>query len=323
MGFVVLTHAQVEALLPMNECIDVMSDALAALARGDVHNPLRFVTRSPDGGSFMGLMPAHRAGAEPAWALKAICVFPQNPRRGLDAHQGAVVLFDGQTGEIRAVMNASAVTAIRTAAVSAVATRQLAREDARELAILGAGAQARWHVEAMRAVRRFDGVRISSRTLEHAEELARRTGAEAVATAEDAVRGADVVVTATSSPSPVLQRDWLKPGAHVNAVGASIPTARELDTRTIADAALFVDRRESATNEAGDYLIPLAEGAIAGPEHIRAEIGELLLGVGEGRRSEEELTVFKSLGLAVEDLAAAERVLLRAEETGAGTRVDF
>ena len=323
MGFVVLTHAQVEALLPMNECTDVMSDALAAIARGDVHNPLRFVTRSPDGGSFMGLMPAHRAGAEPAWALKAICVFPENPRRGLDAHQGAVVLFDGQTGEIRAVMNASAVTAIRTAAVSAVATRLLAREDARELAILGAGVQARWHVEAMRAVRRFDGVRISSRTLQRAEELARRTGAEAVATAEDAVRGADVVVTATSSPSPVLQRDWLKPGAHVNAVGASIPTARELDTRTIADAALFVDRRESATNEAGDYLIPLAEGAIAGPEHIRAEIGELLLGVGEGRRSEEELTVFKSLGLAVEDLAAAEHVLLRAEETGAGTRVDF
>jgi ornithine cyclodeaminase len=323
MGFVVLTHAQVEALLPMNECIDVMSDALAALARGEVQNPLRFVTRSLDGGSFMGLMPAHRAGAEPVWALKAICVLPDNPRRGLDAHQGAVVLFDGQTGEIRAVMNASAVTAIRTAAVSAVATRLLAREDARELAILGAGVQARWHLEAMRAVRRFDRVRISSRTLARAEALAREAGAEAVASAEDAVRGADVVVTATSSPAPVLQRGWLKAGAHVNAVGASIRTARELDTRTVADAALFVDRRESTVNEAGDYLIPLAEGAIPGVEHIRAEIGELVLGAREGRRSDDELTVFKSLGLAVEDLAAAEHVLLRAEESGAGTRVGF
>jgi ornithine cyclodeaminase/alanine dehydrogenase-like protein (mu-crystallin family) len=319
----ILRQEEVERLLPMDECIGAMEGALAALARGEVENPLRFVTRSSDGGSFMGLMPAHRAGGQAAWSLKAICVFPDNPLRGLDAHQGAVVLFDGETGEIRALMNASAITAIRTAAVSAVATRLLAREDARELAILGAGVQARSHVEAMRAVRSWDRIRVASRTPEHAARLADEVAAEAAGSAEEAVRGADVIVTATNSPEPVLRRGWLKHGAHVNAVGSSIPSTRELDTETIAECALFVDRRKSTVNEAGDYLMPLREGAIAGPEHIRAEIGELLIGAAEGRRSPDELTVFKSLGLAVEDLAAAEHVLRRAESEGAGTRVDF
>ena len=323
MGFLVLSQQEVERLLPMEECIEAMVEALAALARGEVQNPLRFVTRSSDGGSFMGLMPAHRAGASPAWSLKAICVFPDNPKRGLDAHQGAVVLFDGGTGEIRAVVNAPAITAIRTAAVSAVATRLLAREDARELAVLGAGVQARSHLEAMRAVRSFERVRIHSRSADHARALAEEAGGEAVGSAEEAVRGADVVVTATNSREPVLRREWLGRGAHVNAVGSSIPSARELDTQTVVDCALFVDRRESTVNEAGDYLMPLQEGAIAGPEHIRAEIGELLVGAGEGRRSPDEVTVFKSLGLAVEDLAAAEHALRRAEAEGAGTRIDF
>ena len=153
-------------------------------------------------------------------------------------------------------------------------------------------------------------------------ELAAQTGAEALDSAEDAVRAADVVVTATNSRDPVLQRDWLKPGAHVNAVGSSIPTTRELDTQTMADAALFVDRRESTVNEAGDFLFPQREGAI-GPDHIRAEIGELLIGSGEGRRSDDELTVFKSLGLAVEDLAAAEHVLRRAEAENVGVVVSL
>jgi ornithine cyclodeaminase/alanine dehydrogenase-like protein (mu-crystallin family) len=323
MAFLVLSQQEVERLLPMEECIEAMTEALGALGRGEMHNPLRFVTRAPDGSSFMGLMPAHRAGEASAWSLKAICVFPDNPARGLDAHQGAVVLFSGETGEIRAILNASAITAIRTAAVSAVATRLLAREDARELAILGAGVQARSHLDAMRAVRSFERVRIHSRTPEHARALADEAGAEATETAEEAIRGADVVVTATNAPEPVLRVDWLKPGAHVNAVGSSIPTTRELDTATMASCALFVDRRESTVNEAGDYLMPLREGALPGPEHIRAEIGELLVGAGEGRRSDDELTVFKSLGLAVEDLAAAEHVVRRAEAEGVGTRVDF
>jgi ornithine cyclodeaminase/alanine dehydrogenase-like protein (mu-crystallin family) len=322
----VLGETDVARLLPMDACVEAMAEALAALARGDMEQPLRFVVRPAEAAGLMGLMPAYRARPEPAYGLKAVCVFPGNPARGLDAHQGAVLLFDGETGELRAALNASAITAIRTAAVSAVATRLLAREDAGELAIIGAGVQARSHLEAMAVVRPFARARVWSRTPAHAEALAAEGGAqfpvEAAASAEDAVRGADVVCTTTSAPEPVLRRAWLADGAHVNAVGSSIPTTRELDTETMAAAALFVDRRESTVNEAGDFLFPQREGAI-GPEHIRAELGELLTGAAEGRTSPDELTVFKSLGLAVEDLAAAEHLYRRARETGVGTEVDL
>jgi len=266
----------------------------------------------------MGLMPAHRGGEEPAFGLKVVCIFPGNPARGLDAHQGAVVLFDGETGEVRAIVNASAITAIRTAAISAAATRALAREDARTLAILGAGVQAKSHLEALRTLHDWERILVWSRTREHAEQL----GVEVADTAEEALRDADVVCTTTTAREPVVRRPWLKEGAHVNAVGSSIPTTRELDTATMADAALFVDRRESTLNEAGDYLFPAGEGAI-GPEHIRAELGEVLAGSAEGRRSPDELTVFKSLGLAVEDLACAQFLLRRAREVGRGTEVEF
>ena len=312
----ILDEHDVRQLLPMSECIDVMAEALAALARGEVHNPLRFVVRPPGAASLMGLMPAHRGGATPLYALKAVAIFPGNSVRGLDSDQGFVALFDGETGATRALLNAGALTAVRTAAVSGVATRLLAREDARTLAILGAGIQARSHLDAMRAVRDFDRVVVWSRTPGRIE------GVEEAGSAEEAVRDADVVVTATSAAEPILERAWLKQGVHINAVGSSIPTTRELDTATMRDAALFVDRRESTITEAGDFLFPQREGAI-GPEHIRAEIGELLIGAGEGRRSDDELTVFKSLGLAVEDLAAAEHVLRRAEEENVGSVVSL
>jgi ornithine cyclodeaminase len=319
----VLTYEEVKRLLPMEACIDVMAEALESLARGEMFQPLRTVARPPEGPGFMGLMPAYRGGGQAVFALKAINVVPDNPaKRGLDAHQGGVLLSDGETGELRALLNASAITEIRTAAVSGVAARLLAREDSSELAILGAGVQARSHVEAMRAVRSLDRILLNSPTPGHAEELARDVGGEAVGTAEEAVSGADVIVTATTSRDPVVRREWLKAGVHINAVGSGIPTARELDTATVADAALFVDRRESTLNEAGDYLIPAAEGAI-GPEHIRAELGEVLVGAAPGRTSPDELTVFKSLGIAVEDLAAAQYVLRRAEQEGIGTEVRF
>jgi ornithine cyclodeaminase/alanine dehydrogenase-like protein (mu-crystallin family) len=320
MGVLVLSEADVRGLLPMEECIDLMAEALAALERGEMSMPLRSVFRPPEAGSLMGLMPAHRT--EAAYGLKAICVFPENPQRGLDAHQGAVLLFDGETGELRAAINASAITEIRTAAVSGVATRLLARENVRGLAILGAGVQARAHAAAMAAVGEFDSVRVWSRTPEHARSLASEIDGEAVSTAEEALAGADVVCTTTTAREPVVRREWLAPGAHVNAVGSSIPTTRELDTATMAAAALFVDRRESTLNESGDYLLAAAEGAI-GPAHIRAELGELLTGKAEGRTSGDELTVFKSLGLAVEDLAAAEHLYGRAREEGAGTEVEL
>ena len=322
----VLAHEDVKRLLPMGECIELMAEALADLARGLSWQPLRFVVRPPEDQSLMGLMPAHRSSPEPAYGLKAVCIFPGNPARGLDAHQGGVLLFDGGTGELRALIDGSAVTSIRTAAVSAVATRALARPDSRVLAILGSGVQAQAHSEAMARVLPFDEARVWSRTAEHAQAFADDAGApfpiEAVDSAEAAVRGADVVVTVTSAREPIVERRWLEPGAHVNAVGSSIPTARELDAATIADAALFVDRRESTVNESGEYLRAVEEKGI-GPDHIRAELGEVLVGSHEGRRSDDELTVFVSLGLAVEDIAAAEYLYQRGRNEGAGAAVPF
>ena len=315
----VIDEHDVRRLLPMRECIDVMADALASLSRGEVHNPLRFVVRPPGEPSLLGLMPAHRGGERRAWGLKAVAIFPSNAELGLDLHQGFVALFDGETGATRAILNAGGITAVRTASVSGIATRHLARDDVRTLAILGTGIQARAHLEAMRAVRDFERVVVWGRTPGRFADL---DDVEEVADAETAVRAADVLVTATSAAGPIVRRAWLKPGVHVNAVGSSIPTTRELDTETMAAAALFVDRRESTVHEAGDFLFPQREGAI-GPEHIRAEIGELVLGTAVGRRSPDEITVFKSLGLAVEDLAAAEYVLKRAEEENAGTVVSL
>ena len=322
MAVLVLNQQEVEELLDMEGCIEAMAGALAALASGEVDQPLRSVFSPPGDSTLIGLMPAHRAGDRPLYSLKTVCVFPDNPKRGLDAHQGTVTLFDGETGEVRALLNASAVTAIRTAAVSGVATRLLARPDAATLGILGAGVQARSHVDAMRAVRDFERVVVYSPTPGHAQALADEVGAEVGASAEAAMRGADVVVTVTNATEPVLERAWLEPGTHVNAVGGRPPRMVELDSATIADSGFYVDRRESTENEAGDYLRAREEGAI-GPDHIRAEIGEVLVGAGPGRRDDQEITVFRSMGLAVEDLAAAEYVLGRARETGAGTTVEF
>jgi ornithine cyclodeaminase len=315
----VLAEHDVRRLLPVAECIEPMAEALAALARDELYNPLRSVVLPPGAEAFMGLMPAYRSAPDAVYSLKAVCISPGNPARGLDSHQGFVALFDGVTGEPRAFVNASAITAIRTAAVSAVATRLLARPGSRTLAILGAGVQARSHLDAMRAVLPFEHVRVWSRTPAKAAEL---DGVDVAATAEEALAGADVVVTATTSREPVVRREWLADGAHVNAVGSSIKSTRELDSATMGAAALYVDRRESTVNESGDYLFALADGAV-GPDSIRGEIGELLNGAVEGRRDDSELTVFKSLGLAVEDLAAAEHVLRRAEAEGAGTEVEF
>ena len=306
----------------MESCVDAMGGVLAALARGELYQPLRFFGRPPQADNLIGLMPAYRGGAKSAWALKEIVVTPANPRRGLDAHQGAVLLHDGTTGQLVAALNASPVTAIRTAAVSAVATRALAQADAARVAILGAGVQARAHVDAMRVVLDDPEIRIWARREEAAEELAAEVGAIASPSPDSALFGAEVVCTTTSAREPVLEHRWLAPGAHVNAVGSSIPNARELDTETVRKSSFFVDRRESVLNETGDYLIPAGEGVI-GPEHIKAELGEVLAGLAPGRSDEDEFTVFKSLGIAVEDLAAAELVVARARERGLGAEAAF
>jgi ornithine cyclodeaminase len=319
----ILSEHEVVELLDMPGCMAAMEQALVSLARGEFHLPLRPKVMPPGESHFLGLMPTFRGGGRPLYALKTVAIFPDNPSRGLDPHQGTVTLYDGETGQVLAVINASPITAIRTAAVSGLATRALAREDARVLAIVGAGHQARPHIAAMLEARPFEEIRISARTRESAERLASEwPDARAVESNADAVRDADVICTVTQSAEPVLEAQWLSPGAHINAVGACLPHTRELDSETVARASFFTDRRESCENEAGDYIIPLKEGAIA-DGHIKAELGEVLAGTAPGRTSPEEITVFESLGLAVEDLAAAEYLMRRAAETGKGTTVEF
>ena len=225
-------------------------------------------------------------------------MFPGNPAKGLDSHQGGVLLFSAETGELLAMMNASAITAIRTAAVSGVATDLLARADACNLAMIGSGVQARSHLAAMSEVRSIKRCRIASRHIEHAQKFAEEMGKtshfplEPVETVAEALEGADLIVTATTAVEPIVKREWISAGAHLNLVGSSIPKAREVDSETMAAASLFVDRRESTINEAGDYLFAAREGAI-GPDHIRAEIGEVLNGEKPGRTSAEEITLFQ------------------------------
>lgn len=328
MKILILNHAEVETLLSVEACLSVMTDALTALAIGQAYQPLRSVIRPPDAAGFMGLMPAYMSVKQAGYGLKATCVFPENPAKGKDAHQGAVMLFSTKTGELLAVVNASTITAIRTAAVSGVATRLLAREDASELAIIGSGVQACSHLEAMVCVRPIKRVRVASLTLELAQDYATKMTSiysfpiEPVESAEDAVRGSDIVVTVTTAVTPILKRDWLSPGTHINAVGSSFHNAREIDAATMADSTLFVDRRESTLKEAGDYLLAVQEG-VFGPDHIQAELGEVLIGAKPGRTSFEEITLFESLGLGVEDLAATEYLYRKAMEKNVGTWVDF
>ncbi len=322
MSVLVLSDAEVRGLLDMESCIDSMADVLAALQRGELSMPLRFIFRPESAATLMGFMPAYRGGGSPVFSLKEIVIAPGNSARGADPHQGAVMLHDGETGELRALLNASAITEIRTAAVSAVATRLLARPDSRVVAVIGAGVQGRSHIAAMRCVLPGAEVRLWSRGAARAAELAEATGVTLVGTIEEALAGVDVVCTTTSARDPIVSRDLLGPGLHVNAVGSSIASARELDSASVVASSLFVDRRESTVNEAGDYLFAVEEAGI-GPDHIKAELGELLEGIHPGRTSDNELTLFKSLGLAVEDLAAAELVVGRARERGIGTEVEF
>jgi ornithine cyclodeaminase/alanine dehydrogenase-like protein (mu-crystallin family) len=319
---IVLSEHDVRELLDMEACIEAMQEVLASLARGELFNPLRSIARPEGAGTLLGLMPAYRGGATPSYALKEIVIVPTNPSRGLDTHMGGVLLHDGDTGELVAIMNAAPITEIRTAAVSAVATRALARPDAQRVAILGAGAQARGHVHAMRAVLDDPEIRIWARRLEAAEELAGDVDATVSPSVDAALFGAEVVCTTTASVDPIVEKRWLARGAHVNAVGSCFPTTRELDTETVAGSSFFTDRRESCLNEAGDYIIAAADGAI-GPEHIKAELGEVLAGMHPGREHEDELTVFESLGIAVDDLASAELVVRRARERGLGVEVPF
>lgn len=323
----IITQAEVEQLLPMSECVEVMSEALTTLARGDAVLPLRTMVRLPDRPGLLGLMPAY-LGSPRIMGLKVVTVMPGNHGTAYDSHQGAVLIFEVEHGSPVAIIDGTSITAIRTAAVSGVATRALAREDAGDLAILGSGVQAATHLDAMKTVRTLRRVRVWSRDTAHAAAFAARASArhglrvEIAGSARAAVEGADLVCTATSAPHPVLEGAWLAPGVHVNAVGACTRDARELDTAAVAAARLYVDRRESALNEAGDFLIARSEGAF-GDDHIVGELGEVLIGKAPGRRSPDERTLFESLGIAVEDLAAAHHIWRKAEVQDRGISVEL
>jgi alanine dehydrogenase len=281
----------------------------------------------PDGQNLLGLMPSYLGGLQ-SLGVKVIAAFPSNYGTEFDTHQGVVILFDAQHGRLRAIVDGTSITAIRTAAVSGVATRLLARADAGDLALIGAGTQARTHLEAMKTVRSLRRVRVFSLPLDGAYEFAERETKrhglpiEVMPTAAEAVDGADIICTTTTSSQPVVMGEWVAKGAHINAVGAFQPTARELDSQAVLQARFYVDRRESALHEAGEFLIPRAEGLID-DQHIVGELGEILSGKVPGRSSPGEITLFKSLGLAIEDLAAAHHVLQKAADTGLGTWVDL
>jgi ornithine cyclodeaminase len=327
MEVLIVNQEEVPRLLPMAECMEAVAAALAELADGKAMLPLRSILWLPERVGGFGLMPAALL-PERVVGLKAITFFPGNEGTELDTHQGAVLLFESERGRLLAVMDATSITAIRTAAASGVATRLLAREDAGDLAILGSGTQARTHLEAMKIARPLRRVRIASKDLDRAKSFAERESrkhgleVEPVASAREAVAGADIICTVTSSREPVLLGEWISEGAHINAVGSSVPSARELDTAAVVRSRLYVDRRESTLNEAGDFLIPKREGAI-GDDHIVGEIGELLMGRVRGRNSAIEITLFKSLGIAVEDVASARLIYEKAKESGTGRFLDF
>ncbi len=315
----VLSGDDVRRLLPMEVCIEAMDGAFRALADDRAVLPLRQVIRLPQHGGLLGVMPSYLdvPVLGPVTGAKIVSVFPGNHGTELDAHQGSVLLFEADRGRLLCLADASAITAVRTAAASGLATRLLARPDAGDLAILGAGIQAASHLEAMLVVRPIRRVRVWSRTAERAVAFAEAVSArhgldvEAVGSAREAVGGADLVCTVTSSASPVLLGRWLAEGSHVNAVGSSVPSSREVDGEAVARSRVVVDRRESALAEAGDVLGAIEDGAI-GPEHLAGELADVLTGRIPGRRTNEEITMFESLGLAIEDLAAVAAAYVRA-----------
>jgi ornithine cyclodeaminase/alanine dehydrogenase-like protein (mu-crystallin family) len=327
MKVLIVNQSEVYKLLPMGECMEIMAGALKTLGRGDALNPLRRGLMLPDKKGLLAMMPAYMDDIK-SMGLKVISVFPGNEGTEFDSHMGTVLLFETEHGSLSAIIDASSITAIRTAAVSGVATQLLARNDARSLAILGSGVQARTHLEAMLVARKIGRVRVWSRNYKNARLFAsnesERFGVEVepVSYAREAVDGADIICTTTAAPEPIVMGDWLSPGAHVNVVGSSLPFAREVDTRAIVRSRLFVDRLESALNEAGDFLIPKQEGAV-GDDHIRGEIGEILLGQVAGRESAEEITMFKSLGIGVEDIASAYHIYHKALEKSLGTWIEL
>lgn len=315
----VLGAGAIEALMPIERCIDVVAEAMRALSRGAVLAPLRTILplASPNA---IGIMPGAML-EQGLFGVKVLALYPGNGARGLPSHAGMVLLFDARDGAAVAVLESNSLTALRTAAASAVATRALARPGSAVLGLLGAGHQARWHVRAMMQVMALRRLQVWSRNRASAQRLLaglELPAALQVVFAEDArsaVQGADVVCTVTAAREPVLQGDWLEPGQHVNLVGASVASAREADTEVVRRSRFFVDARASAQVQAGEWLLALESGAV-GPDHLVGEIGEVLLGRAAGRLSADDITVYKSLGHTAQDLATADAIVRLARDSG-------
>jgi ornithine cyclodeaminase/alanine dehydrogenase-like protein (mu-crystallin family) len=323
----VLRGAEVRRLLPMAECVELMRTTMIAVSEGRVVLPLRSILAMPGDRGMMGMMPGYLADAE-CFGVKLVSLIPRNKPPQYSSHLGLVMLFEAEHGQPVGLLDAAEITAIRTAAASGLATRLLAREDAGDLAVLGAGEQARSHLEAMLCVRPLRRVRVWARDRDKARLFAETEGAkhgisiESSPDVRQAVAGADIICTTTKSREPILQGDWLNPGVHLNLVGSSIASAAEIDTPAVARARFFVDCRNSTVNEGGEYLRALKAGAIT-PEHILGEIGEVANGTKAGRRSPLDVTVYKSLGIAPQDLASAHYVLAKARAAGIGQVIDF
>ena len=322
----IINRQDVERLLPMAACIDVMADAMRSASSGAVSMPLRLFAPLADDSGSLGLMPGSTLDP-PFFGAKVISLRFDNPAKGLPAVQGYVSLFEHETGRPVALIEGASITAIRTAAASGLATRELAREDARTHGIFGTGVQAVTHIDAIASCRNIDRTvvwgRDAEKTGRFAAEQAERTHLAVTATDDPAEAAAcDVVSTVTAATEPVLEGRWLHPGTHVNLVGVHTPQAREADTSAILRSRVYVDLMESALNEAGDLLIPIAEGAIE-LRHILGEIGEVLAGDVPGRTDDSDITLYKSLGIVAQDLFAAARVYARAVAEGAGVEVDL
>jgi ornithine cyclodeaminase len=327
MSTLIADREQVKQILSMQECIDAMEYAFKILNHEDVIMPLRTKMLLPDGESLMGWLPSYAGGIESV-GMKVFTGFRKNEGTEYERHQGVVILFDAENGQLRAILDATAITYLRTGAVSGLATKLLAKPDASDLAIIGSGTQARSHLEAMRCVRSLRRVRVYSRSMKHskifAEQESQKFGLdiEVMPTAQRAVDGADIICTTTSAKEPVLKGAWVTLGAHINAVGAFFPSARELDTEAVKNARLYVDSRESAMAEAGDFIIPKSQGIIS-DDHIKGEISEVLTGRAIGRTTMDDITLFKSVGVAIEDLVSAHYILNKALENNIGTFMEI
>jgi len=315
-----LCEADVRALLSMPELIEAMQTALEAFSAGRVNQPVRTVIQAPSG--VFASMPAY-VNQPAAMGAKLVTVFHGNESLGLPTHLATIVLLDPETGALLAILDGRFITEARTGAVSAVAARYLAREQARVLAIIGSGVQAGSHLEALSLVRKFDEIRCWSRSEVKREQFVSgqpRYPIRAVSSAAEAVRGADVVVLVTSSSTPVIEDAWVKPGGCVISVGACLPAQREMDPALVARARLVVDSRAGALKESGDIVQGIREGRF-GEDHIAAELGAVIANPKLGRTSESEVTIFKSLGLAVEDVVTAELAYRHAQGKGTGAAI--